>query len=448
MSTVNGFLKSALLAAAAPALLAFVFEDARVLVYLPSFAYHGVNLQAFVFRRTDAASFAIRSVGFRSLAFGLLAVLAAWSGEVRLSATALSLLAGGLVLHALAVRALGLTRTCYGMELGAVPRAAVTTFPYNATAHPMHAGSVMQFAGAALLCPALGQQFPLLIAGHVALTVLTAFVEHFDLHVEPRTFRAVVDRFSDEGLRRTVDAVRDWSLRHFSRHLHRECSMHRYVKTLPHEILPRIDELRYADEVLRPIRSAFPGSVLTPLPMTDEIYVSRYNYDRGGDQGLFDRHYDGNLRFLPGGSVVRSLIYLSADDRLEVVFDTSGTQANMRTYTFGLLDFHNELHWVNGSYEPDRPPRVLLKCNYYVDHWGWAPWRRLGIALNVAVFCVVKAAMEYSKSPKTPAQRGVGFVCNLFRRLNVVSPAAPVVVVLAVLALAVKAVAAPLAGLF
>ena len=90
---------------------------------------------------------------------------------------------------------------------------------------------------------------------------------------------------------------------------------------------------------------------------------------------------------------------------------------------------------MNGSYEPDRPPRVLLKCNYYVDHWGWGPWRRLGIALNVAVFYVVKAAMEYSKSPKTPAQRGVGFVCNLFRRLNVVSPAAPVVVVLAVLAL-------------
>ncbi len=83
-----------------------------------------------------------------------------------------------------------------------------------------------------------------------------------------------------------------------------------------------------------------------------------------------------------------------------------------------------------------------------VDHWGWAPWRALGIVLNVAVFYVVKATMEYSKSPRTPAQRGVGFVCNLFRRLNVVSPAAPVVVVLAVLALAVKMVAAPLAGLF
>ena len=445
---MNGFLESALLALAALVLLAFLFGDAGVLIYLPSFAYHGVNLQAFVFRRTDAAAFAHRSVGFRSLAFGLLAVLAVWSGEVRFSAVGLSLLIGGLGLHTLAVRTLGPTRTCYGMELGVVPRVPVTTFPYNVIAHPMHAGSIMQFAGAAILCPALGQHFPLLIPGHVALTVLTAFVEHFDLHVEHRMFRAVVDRFSAPGLRRTVDAVRDWSLRHFQRHLHRECSMHRYVKTLPREIVPRIDELRYAEEVLQPIRSAFPGSSLTPLPMTDEIYVSRYNYDRGGDQGLFDRHYDGNLRFFPGGSVVRSLIYVSADDRLEVVFDTSGTTANMRTHSFGLLDFHNELHWVNGSYEPDRPPRILLKCNYYVDHWGWAPWRRLGIALNVAVFYVVKAAMEYSKSPKTRAQRAVGSMCNLFRRLNVVSPAAPVVLVLAVLALAVKAVAMPLARLF
>ena len=282
----------------------------------------------------------------------------------------------------------------------------------------------------------------------MALTVLTALVEHFDVHVERRMFRAVVGRFGSDALRRTVDAVRDWSLRRFSRHLHRECSMHRYVRTLPREIVPRIDELRYADEVLRPIRAAFPGSTLTPLPTTDEIYVSRYNYDRGGDQGLFDRHYDGNLRFFPGGSVVRSLIYLSADDRLELVFDTSGARANMQTYAFGLLDFHNELHWVDGSYEPDRPPRVLLKCNYYVDHWGWAPWRRLGIAFNVAVFHVVKAAMEYSKSPRTPAQRGVGFACNLFRRLNIVSPAAPVVAVLAALALAVKAIAEPLARLF
>lgn len=37
---------------------------------------------------------------------------------------------------------------------------------------------------------------------------------------------------------------------------------------------------------------------------TDELYISHYNTDRGGDQGLFDKHYDGNLRFLSSSIVV------------------------------------------------------------------------------------------------------------------------------------------------
>jgi hypothetical protein len=55
---------------------------------------------------------------------------------------------------------------------------------------------------------------------------------------------------------------------------------------------------------------------------------------------------------------------------------------------------------------------------------GWA-----ALAANTAVFYVVKAAMEYSKSPRTPAQVAVGFLCNLFRRLNIVHPAIPLAVV-------------------
>ena len=39
---------------------------------------------------------------------------------------------------------------------------------------------------------------------------------------------------------------------------------------------------------------------------TDELYISHYNKDLGGDQGLFSKHYDGNMRFLSFGSVVRA----------------------------------------------------------------------------------------------------------------------------------------------
>jgi hypothetical protein len=57
---------------------------------------------------------------------------------------------------------------------------------------------------------------------------------------------------------------------------------------------------------------------------------------------------------------------------------------------------------------------------------------RLLLAANTGVFYVVKAAMEYSKSPRNPLERAVGLVCNVARVLNNVHPLVP----LALLALA------------
>jgi hypothetical protein len=92
-----------------------------------------------------------------------------------------------------------------------------------------------------------------------------------------------------------------------------------------------------------------PGSVITPMQHTDELYISHYNKDSGGDQGLFDKHYDGNLRFMPVGAVVRALIYLQSDATYKVVFADSKVEKAFTTYEFGLLDFHKELHWVEGT---------------------------------------------------------------------------------------------------
>ena len=142
---------------------------------------------------------------------------------------------------------------------------------------------------------------------------------------------------------------------------------------------------------------------------TDELYVSHYNKDRGGDQGLFDRHYDGNLRFLPSSMVVRALIYLQSDATYKVVFGDSRVEKAFATYDFGLLDFHRELHWVEGHYNPADRQRILLKCNYLVTPPQRRPrWGGRALAANTGVFYVVKAAMEYSKSPRTPPQRVVG----------------------------------------
>lgn len=255
-----------------------------------------------------------------------------------------------------------------------------------------------------------------------------------------RRFPATIGRFDDRADRAVVDGLTRWVEERYRADLSERPSKHVYVSSLPAPVIAEIDRLRDSALIRSLIASQVaPGSVIAPMKHTDELYISHYNKDRGGDQGLFDKHYDGNLRFLASSVVVRALIYLQSDATYKVVFDDSRVEKAFETYDFGLLDFHRELHWVEGQYNPDDRQRILLKCNYLVTPRNAAVAGRAALAANTAVFYVVKSAMEYSKSPRTPAQRAVGFLCNLFRRLNNVHPLIP-------LALVGGTVAAALAG--
>ena len=252
-----------------------------------------------------------------------------------------------------------------------------------------------------------------------------------------RRFPATVGPFDDPADRAVIDGLVRWVEERFRDDLAKRPSKHVYIDTLPADVIGQIDRLRDSPVIRTLIAAQVPkGSVVAPMKHTDELYVSHYNKDRGGDQGLFDKHYDGNLRFLSGSVVVRALIYLQSDATYKVVFDDSRVEKAFATYDFGLLDFHRELHWVEGQYNPADRQRILLKCNYLVTPRDGALAGRAALAANTAVFYVVKAAMEYSKSPRTPAQRAVGFLCNLFRRLNNIHPLVPLALIAAVVAAA------------
>lgn len=245
-----------------------------------------------------------------------------------------------------------------------------------------------------------------------------------------RHFPATIGRFDDLADRTVVDGLTRWVEDRYRADLAERPSKHVYVSTLPESVIAEIDRLRDSPLIRSLIaRQVAAGSVIAPMKHTDELYISHYNKDRGGDQGLFDRHYDGNLRFLSSSVVVRALIYLQSDATYKVVFHDSRVEKAFETYDFGLLDFHRELHWVEGEYNPADRQRILLKCNYLVTPGNAVVAGRAALAANTAVFYVVKSAMEYSKSPRSPAQRAVGFLCNLFRRLNNVHPLIPLGVV-------------------
>ncbi len=245
-------------------------------------------------------------------------------------------------------------------------------------------------------------------------------------------FPATIGRFDDPADRAAIDGLARWVEDRYRAELQQRPSKHVYVRTLPGATIAQVDRLRDSpvvrDAIVRQVRA---GSVIAPMKHTDELYLSHYNKDGGGDQGLFDKHYDGNLRFLSSSVVVRALIYLQSDATYTVVFGDSGVRKAFGSYEFGLLDFHRELHWVEGAYDPTDRQRILLKCNYLVTSPDATVTEWAALAANTAVFYVVKSAMEYSKSPRTLPQRAVGLLCNLFRRLNIVHPLIPLAIVAA-----------------
>jgi hypothetical protein len=165
-----------------------------------------------------------------------------------------------------------------------------------------------------------------------------------------RRFQATIGEFADCAQRDVVDALATWVEARYREDLRQRPSKHVYVRTLPADVVARIDRLRDSPVIRDAILRQFDADwVITPMQHTDELYISHYNKDFGGDHGLFAKHYDGNLRFLPVGAVVRSLIYLRSDASYTVVFGDSKVRKAFQTYDFGLLDFHRELHWVEGA---------------------------------------------------------------------------------------------------
>lgn len=257
-----------------------------------------------------------------------------------------------------------------------------------------------------------------------------------------RRYPVTLGSFDSAQDRAVVDELVDWVEATYQADLAQRPSKHVYLRHLSPDVLQRMDLLRFGPAVFEAILRPFgPDWRIIPMAHTDELYLSHYNKDKGGDQGLFDKHYDGNLRFVSFGVVVRALIYLQSDRTYKVVFADSRVEKAFGDYEFGILDFHRELHWVEGEYRAEDRQRILLKCNYLLVPPGGGLWQRVMthavMAANTGVFYVVKAAMEYSKSPKNLPQRLVGYVCNWARSLNNIHPVLPLALLAALLALAV-----------
>jgi hypothetical protein len=137
-------------------------------VYLFSFVQYFLYFFAYTFRAVEPGKFARDGTLFQLIALGVLFYEYARTG---LDVPSLVVAAAGFGLSGLAFLRLGSDRTYFGAELGTVPAARVSGFPYAVIPHPMIVGKLVGFAGLALYAPFRAAWWPLLVV-HAACYLL------------------------------------------------------------------------------------------------------------------------------------------------------------------------------------------------------------------------------------------------------------------------------------
>ena len=238
-------------------------------------------------------------------------------------------------------------------------------------------------------------------------------------------YKVKIGNFEDDNkYRKVIDEIRDFILNNYVDKLKERSSVHKYIVNTDQKLQQLVNEIRYSKNIMDDICSQYKNCHITTLDNTDELYISHYNIDGGGDQGLYNKHYDGVLRIIKNATVVRALVYINSNDDFVVHFLDSNISHHFKNYEYGILDFNREYHFVDGNYDKKmnyKDSRILLKLNYLVCPNCSKAYTEFLIFINYIIFLIVKTSMEYSKSPQTPFQYFIGFFCNLFRIVNNVS---------------------------
>jgi hypothetical protein len=163
-----------------------------------------------------------------------------------------------------------------------------------------------------------------------------------------------------------------------------------------------LDRIRTSPDILNKIQERFPGTTITNVTESDEIYwaVSPKSAT-GSDRSLVDCHYDSPFALFPTGGVVfyRVIIACNENNTVTTVFPDEDKRVKMTTRDFHGLDYNRDWHCVEGSIQEGKY-RVLLKMHYIIVPKGSETWAPFVKWMNVTWTTLSRETMRMSADPQ------------------------------------------------
>jgi hypothetical protein len=234
-------------------------------------------------------------------------------------------------------------------------------------------------------------------------------------------FIAQTGEISDKN---NLDKIKEYLVKEHSEQIHKGRNFHRFINTYPLNFQHLIYNAKYDDAIISILEKSFTSShKISTFNDIDEVYISKFNIDNGGDQQMFKPHLDGNLKYLSDFTMIRVLVYLISDDDYIVHFIDSDKHVNFKSGEFGLWDFHREKHYVSRENENNNIEnhiRLILKLHYVIrdDCRSEVENNIFCYLTKLFSFDIARTAMNYSQNPQSIYEKIIGKCCNIVSLCN------------------------------
>jgi len=191
----------------------------------------------------------------------------------------------------------------------------------------------------------------------------------------------------------------------------RDRTTHWWVTELPSAVKRMVSAVSKSTTMLNMFKSVFPSSIVCPLTIMDEVYVSSTADQEDSDKVFYSDHIDGPWFFFPFCAVFRCIVGLNANTQVRTVFPLAQEAYVLAKGQAVGFDFNRTVHRIEDTEQRNELSRCTLKLHYLVCPKFLAPLGALLAFLTILYDRVARKLFNVTKKPQSLLSRaGAAFV--------------------------------------